>query len=39
MRVTDRGPFVVGRCPGLSLCAARAIGHTGVATVTIARIK
>ena len=35
VRVNDRGPFVKGRCVDLSWAAARAIGITGVARVSV----
>lgn len=38
VRITDRGPFIVGRCIDLSTAAARAIGLPGVGHVTIERL-
>lgn len=35
LRITDRGPFVRGRCIDLSYAAARAIGMGGLARVTV----
>lgn len=35
VRITDRGPFVRGRCIDLSPVAARAIGMGGTAPVTV----
>lgn len=35
VRVTDRGPFVRGRCVDLSWAAARAIGITGIGRVVV----
>lgn len=35
VRITDRGPFVRGRCIDLSNAAARAIGMGGTATVRV----
>ncbi|MBR1198808.1 septal ring lytic transglycosylase RlpA family protein [Bradyrhizobium sp. AUGA SZCCT0158] len=35
VRITDRGPFVRGRCIDLSNAAARAIGMGGLARVTV----
>ena len=37
VRITDRGPFVRGRVIDLSPAAARAIGVSGLAPVTLAR--
>lgn len=37
VRINDRGPFVRGRVIDLSKAAARAIGVSGVARVTLAR--
>lgn len=37
-RVNDRGPFIKGRSLDLSAGAARSIGMTGVASVTIQRM-
>lgn len=38
VRVTDRGPFIRGRCIDLSHGAARAIGISGVGRVNIERM-
>jgi rare lipoprotein A len=35
VRITDRGPFVRGRCIDLSNAAANAIGMDGTTKVTI----
>lgn len=35
VRITDRGPFVKGRCIDLSRAAANAIGMGGLARVTV----
>jgi rare lipoprotein A len=35
VRITDRGPFVKGRCIDLSYAAANAIGMGGTARVTV----
>lgn len=35
VRITDRGPFIKGRCIDLSYAAARAIGMGGLARVTV----
>jgi rare lipoprotein A len=35
VRITDRGPFVRGRCIDLSHAAANAIGMDGIAKVTV----
>jgi rare lipoprotein A len=35
VRITDRGPFVKGRCIDLSNAAARAIGMGGLARVSV----
>jgi rare lipoprotein A len=35
VRITDRGPFVKGRCIDLSYAAANAIGMGGTAKVTV----
>lgn len=35
VRITDRGPFVKGRCIDLSRAAALAIGMSGLAKVTV----
>lgn len=35
VRITDRGPFVKGRCIDLSNAAARAIGMGGTAPVSV----
>lgn len=35
VRITDRGPFVRGRCIDLSRAAANAIGMGGLARVTV----
>ncbi|WP_441281185.1 RlpA-like double-psi beta-barrel domain-containing protein [Tardiphaga sp. 862_B3_N1_1] len=35
MRITDRGPFIKGRCIDLSRAAANAIGMGGTARVTV----
>lgn len=35
VRITDRGPFVAGRCIDLSYGAARAIGMGGTARVSV----
>jgi rare lipoprotein A len=35
VRITDRGPFVRGRCIDLSYAAANAIGMGGLAKVTV----
>jgi rare lipoprotein A len=35
VRISDRGPFVRGRCIDLSWAAARAIGITGVGRVSL----
>jgi rare lipoprotein A len=35
VRITDRGPFVRGRCIDLTPAAARAIGFSGLARVTV----
>jgi rare lipoprotein A len=37
VRVTDRGPFIKGRCIDLSYGAARAIGCGGLCRVTVER--
>lgn len=37
VRISDRGPFVKGRCIDLSYGAARAIGMGGTARVTVTR--
>ena len=39
VRVNDRGPFIAGRCLDLSKGAARALGISGVARVTIQRLN
>jgi rare lipoprotein A len=39
VRINDRGPFVRGRLIDLSTAAARAIGFTGVAPVTLAVLR
>lgn len=38
VRINDRGPFVRGRIIDLSRASARAIGMSGVAHVSIARL-
>ena len=35
VRINDRGPFVKGRCIDLSIGAARVLGMTGIAMVTL----
>lgn len=35
VRITDRGPFVRGRCIDLSHAAAKAIGMDGIAKVSV----
>jgi rare lipoprotein A len=35
VRITDRGPFIRGRCIDLSRAAANAIGMGGIARVTV----
>jgi rare lipoprotein A (peptidoglycan hydrolase) len=35
VRITDRGPFIKGRCIDLSRAAANAIGMGGIARVTV----
>ena len=35
VRINDRGPFVKGRCIDLSTSAARVLGMTGTATVSL----
>jgi rare lipoprotein A len=37
VRISDRGPFVKGRCIDLSWAAAKAIGMGGTARVTVTR--
>lgn len=37
VRISDRGPFIKGRCIDLSWAAARAIGMGGLARVTVRR--
>ena len=37
VRITDRGPFVAGRCIDLSRAAANAIGMGGTARVSVER--
>jgi rare lipoprotein A len=39
VRINDRGPFVGGRVIDLSTAAARAIGFSGVAPVTLAVLR
>jgi rare lipoprotein A len=39
VRINDRGPFVRGRLIDLTTAAARAIGFTGVAPVTLAVLR
>jgi rare lipoprotein A len=39
VRINDRGPFVRGRVIDLSTAAARAIGFSGVAPVTLAVLR
>lgn len=38
VRINDRGPFVRGRCIDLSTSAARALGFSGLAPVTLTRM-
>jgi rare lipoprotein A len=38
VRITDRGPFVRGRVIDLTPAAARALGFSGLASVSIARV-
>lgn len=38
VRITDRGPFVRGRVIDLTPTAARALGFSGLASVSIARV-
>ena len=35
VRITDRGPFVKGRCIDLSIAAGRALGCKGLCQVTV----
>ena len=37
VRITDRGPYVRGRCIDLSRAGARALGLAGVAPVSVVR--
>jgi rare lipoprotein A len=37
--ITDRGPFVSGRCIDLTKAAARALGVAGLAPVTVSPVK
>lgn len=37
LQVTDRGPYVAGRCVDLSVAAARALGVNGLAKVEVIR--
>jgi rare lipoprotein A len=37
VRINDRGPFIRGRIIDLTPAAARALGFSGLAPVTIAR--
>lgn len=39
VRITDRGPFVRGRCIDLSRAGANAMGMGGLARVTVERLK
>jgi rare lipoprotein A len=39
VKITDRGPFVRGRCIDLSRAGANAIGMGGTAPVTVERIQ
>lgn len=39
VRITDRGPFVRGRCIDLSWAAARAIGIGGIGRVTVETVQ
>lgn len=37
LTITDRGPFIKGRCIDVTLGAARALGFSGLAPVTVVR--
>jgi rare lipoprotein A len=39
VRINDRGPFVKGRCIDLSTGAARVLGLTGIAKVSLAEVS
>jgi rare lipoprotein A len=37
--ITDRGPYIDGRCIDLTKAAARALGFSGLAPVIVARVE
>lgn len=39
LTITDRGPYVRGRCIDVTQGAARALGFSGIARVTVERVR